>query len=78
MQMKFNNTKLIKCTGDTKNMSNIIKKCIMNIEGILEIDGTVIGIEDTDTGKFYNLQDLLVDFKDKFVKLSIKYDEDYK
>lgn len=55
----------------------IIKKTSLSANGILSIEDSVVGIENTDTGEFFNLKDLLVDFKDKLVKLSINYDEDY-
>ena len=58
-------------------MANITKKYSLNAKGILSIDDAVIGIENTDTGEFINLQTLLSEFKDKYIKLSINYDEDY-
>ena len=58
-------------------MANIVKKYSMNAKGILSIDGDVIALENTDTGELIQLSTLLEDFKDKLVKLSINYDEDY-
>lgn len=58
-------------------MTNIVKKYSMNAKGILSIDGDIVGLENTDTGEFFQLSTLLEDFKDRFVKLSINYDEDY-
>ena len=58
-------------------MANITKKYALNAKGILAIEDGVVGIENTDTGEFFNLQDLLADFKDRFVKFSVNYDEDY-
>ena len=58
-------------------MSNITKKFSLNAKGILSIEDNVIGIEDVDTGEFINLVELLEDFNEKSVKLSINYDEDY-
>ena len=58
-------------------MANIVKKYSMNIKGILSIDEGVVGVENTDTGEFFPLSTLLEDFKDRLVKLSINYDEDY-
>lgn len=58
-------------------MANIVKKYSMNAKGILSIDGDIVGLENTDTGEFFQLSTLLEDFKDRLVKLSINYDEDY-
>lgn len=55
----------------------ITQKLSLNAQGILSIDGSTIGIENTDTGEFFNLQDLLSEFADKTVKLSVTYDYDY-
>lgn len=58
-------------------MANIVKKYSMNAKGILSIDGDIVGLENTDTGEFFQLSTLLEDFKDRLVKFSINYDEDY-
>lgn len=60
-------------------MANIVKKYSLNAKGILVIDTeeNVIGVENTDTGELIDLKDLLSDFADKSVKLSVNYDEDY-
>lgn len=58
-------------------MANIVKKYSMNAKGILSIDGDIVGLENTDTGELFQLSVLLEDFKDRLVKLSINYDEDY-
>ena len=58
-------------------MTNIVKKYSMNAKGILSIDGDIVGLENTDTGELIQLSTLLEDFKDRLVKLSINYDEDY-
>lgn len=58
-------------------MANITKKYSLSAKGILAIENDTIGIENTDTGEIFNLQDLLADFKDKYVKFSVNYDEDY-
>ena len=58
-------------------MANIVKKYSMNAKGILSIDGDIVGLENTDTGKLIQLSTLLEDFKDRLVKHSINYDEDY-
>ena len=58
-------------------MANITKKYSLSAKGILAIEDGTIGIENTDTGEIFNLQDLLADFKDKYIKFSVNYDEDY-
>lgn len=58
-------------------MANIKKKYSLNAKGILGIEYGIIGIENTDTGEFFNLQDLLADFTNKTVSLTVNYDEDY-
>ena len=58
-------------------MANIKKKYSLNAKGILAIDDSVIGIENIDTGEFFNFQELLADFADKSVNLTINYDEEY-
>lgn len=58
-------------------MANITKKYSLSAKGILAIENDTIGIENTDTGEIFNLQDLLADFKDKYIKFSVNYDEDY-
>lgn len=55
----------------------IIKKMQLNGCGILVIEDDTIGIENVDTGEFIKMKDLLSDFKDRTIKLSISYDEDY-
>ena len=58
-------------------MANIKKKYSLNAKGILGIEDGTIGIENMDTGEFFNLQDLLADFTNKTVSLTVNYDEDY-
>ena len=58
-------------------MANIKKKYSLNAKGILVIENDIIGIENTDTGELFSLQDLLADFADKSVSLSVNYDEEY-
>lgn len=58
-------------------MANIKKKYSLNAKGILVIESGTIGIENTDTGEFFDLQNLLADFADKSVSLSVNYDEEY-
>lgn len=55
----------------------VTKKTSLSANGILSIENGVVGIENTETGENYNLQDLLSDFKDRLIKLSVNYDEDY-
>lgn len=57
--------------------SAIVKKYNLSANGILVIDDNVIGIENTDTGEFISMIDLLSDFKDRTIKFSISYDEDF-
>ena len=58
-------------------MANISKKYTLNGKGILVIDNGIVGLEDVDTGELIEMKDLLADFKDRTVKLSISYDEEY-
>lgn len=58
-------------------MANITRKYALNAKGILSIEDGVIAIENADTGELIELKDLLEDFADKTVKLSVNYDEDY-
>jgi hypothetical protein len=58
-------------------MANIKKKYSLNAKGILVIEDSAIGIENTETGEFFSLQNLLADFADKSVNLTINYDEEY-
>ena len=58
-------------------MANIKKKYSLNAKGILVVENDIIGIENTDTGELFRLQDLLADFADKSVSLSVNYDEEY-
>lgn len=58
-------------------MSNIVLKYALNAKGILSIEDNEAAIENMDTGELIKLSELLEDFKDKTVKLSVNYDEDY-
>ena len=49
----------------------------LNAQGILDIMNDSVCIENSDTGELINLKDLLVEFADKHVKLSVTYDYDY-
>ncbi len=55
----------------------IVKKYNLSAQGILVIEDDTIGIENVDTGELIEMEDLLADFKDRTVKLSISYDEEY-
>lgn len=55
----------------------IVKKYALSANGILAIEEDMIGVENLETGEFIDLKDLLKDFKDKDIKLSVTYDEDY-
>lgn len=60
-----------------KNAS-ITKKMTINGYGILEINDDGIFIENLNTGELIDLKSLLIDFKDKDIKLSVTYDYNYK
>ena len=55
----------------------ITKKYSLSASGILAIDEDGVYLENTETGEAVDFKDLLSDFADKYVKLSINYDEDY-
>ena len=55
----------------------ITKKYALNADGILSIEDTVIGIENPDSGEIIDLRDLLSEFANRSIKLSINYSEDY-
>lgn len=57
--------------------ATIVKKFNLSGKGILVIEDDVIGLENMDTGEFIDMKDLLVDFKDRTIKLSVSYDEEY-
>jgi hypothetical protein len=57
--------------------ASITKKYALSGHGILEINDDGVFLENQDTGELIDLKDLLVDFKDKDVKLSVTYDYDY-
>lgn len=57
--------------------ASITKKYSLNANGILHIDDSNVAIENLDTGELIDLSDLLSDFADRTVKLSVNYDEDY-
>lgn len=55
----------------------ITKKYSLNANGILSITDNNIALENPDTGELINLSDLLSEFADRTVKLTVNYDEDY-
>lgn len=57
--------------------ASITKKYALSGHGILEINNDGVFLENLDTGELISLKDLLADFKDKDVKLSVTYDYDY-
>lgn len=57
--------------------ASITKKYSLSANGILSITDDGIAIENPDTGELINLAELLADFADRTVKLSVNYDEDY-
>ena len=57
--------------------ASITKKYALSASGILAIYDKGVYLENTETGESIDFKDLLSDFADKSVKLSINYDEDY-
>ena len=57
--------------------ANSTKKMQLNGRGILEINEVGVFIEVEDTGELLDFKDLLSEFADKSVKLSVTYDYDY-
>ena len=57
--------------------ASITKKFSLSANGILAIDDNGICIENADTGELIDLRDLLSEFADRSVKLSVTYDYDY-
>lgn len=57
--------------------ASITRKYALTANGILDITDDSISIEAADTGEMMDLKDLLSDFHNKTVKISITYDEDY-
>ena len=57
--------------------ASITQKLSLNANGILAINNDGIFIENADTGELIDFKELLSEFEDKTVKLSITYDYDY-
>lgn len=56
---------------------NFMRKYAVSAKGILDINDAGIFVEDEDTGEAVDLKDLLEDFNEKTIKLSVNYDEEY-
>ena len=54
---------------------NFMKK--YSLSGILDINDAGIFIEDEDTGVAVDMRDLLDEFDERSIKLSVNYDEEY-
>lgn len=57
--------------------ASITKKMALNGHGILDVNDEGIFLENLDTGEMIDLKDLLVEFNNKDIKLSVTYDFDY-
>lgn len=55
----------------------ITQKLSLSANGILEINDVGVFIENEDTGELIDFKNLLSEFADKTVKLSVTYDYDY-
>ena len=54
-----------------------VKNYKLSAQGILVIEDGVIGVENADTGELIDMRELLSDFRDRTIKLTISYDENY-
>jgi hypothetical protein len=54
--------------------ASIIKKFSLSANGILSITDDCVAIENPDTGELMDFKDLLAEFADRSVKLSVTYD----
>jgi hypothetical protein len=57
--------------------ASINKTFKLNAQGILSISDDGVAIENPDSGELIDMKNLLSEFADKSVKLSITYDFDY-
>lgn len=57
--------------------ASITKKYTLAATGILDVTDDGVSIEAADTGEMIDLRDLLSDFHNKSVKISVNYDESY-
>ena len=55
----------------------ITRKYALSATGILDITDNDMYIENPDTGEMVNIKELLTDFADRAVKMSVTYDEEY-
>ena len=55
----------------------ITRKYALSAKGVLDVTDDGVSIENPDTGDMMDLKDLLSDFHNKTVKISVTYDEDY-
>ena len=55
----------------------IVKKYALSASGILSIADGEVALENPDTGEMISFEKLLEDFRDKSIKISVAYDEDY-
>jgi hypothetical protein len=57
--------------------ASITQKLSLSAQGILSVTDDGVAIENPDTGELIDLRNLLSEFADKSVKLSVVYDYDY-
>lgn len=57
--------------------SSVTKKYSVTVNGILSIDDNNVSVEIEETGELFSLNELLLDFNDKDVRISCTYDENY-
>lgn len=58
--------------------ASITRKYTLNATGILSVDENgCVALENLDTGALIDIADLLKDFQDRIIKISVNYDEDY-
>ena len=55
----------------------ITKKYALSANGVLDVTDNGVYIENPDTGEMVDFKDLLEDFHNRTVKISVTYDEDY-
>ena len=55
----------------------IVKKYALSASGILSITDNGVELENTETGECIPFAELLSDFDNRTIKLSITYDEEY-
>lgn len=55
----------------------ITRKYALSANGVLDVTDNGVYIENPDTGEMVDFKDLLEDFHNRTVKISVTYDEDY-